>query len=200
MLYKYRTLGNYKFFIDIILNQQLYAAQYKDLNDPMEGQYLYSYGSSQKVIDDIRRSKQEIRIVSLSRKNNIPLMWSHYANGARGVAIGVNVVDTSYKLKRINYREKLLNLDAYSSKTPGKIAQTILSQKHSIWKYEEEERIFIDDGNQFVKVEVKEIITGSNMKDKEFEFLKSLVNRIDSSISIKKASESISLDFNIFRD
>lgn len=57
-LYKYRSLDNFKFFIDIILNNRLYAAKYKDLNDPMEGQYYYQNGELNKTIRDrIRKEK-----------------------------------------------------------------------------------------------------------------------------------------------
>lgn len=38
--YKFRSLQNLKRFIDIILNERLYASRYNELNDPMEGVYL----------------------------------------------------------------------------------------------------------------------------------------------------------------
>mgnify|MGYP001801434879 FL=1 len=44
LLYKYRSLENFKNFVDIILKNRLYAATYKDLNDPMEGKYYYKEG------------------------------------------------------------------------------------------------------------------------------------------------------------
>ncbi len=46
LLYKYRSLDNFKNFVDIILKNRLYAARYKDLNDPMEGQYYYRHGET----------------------------------------------------------------------------------------------------------------------------------------------------------
>ena len=39
--YKYRSVDNFRNFVDIILNNRLYAASYQDLNDPMEGHYYY---------------------------------------------------------------------------------------------------------------------------------------------------------------
>lgn len=44
LLYKYRSIENFQFFVDIILNKRLYAARYLDLNDPMEGHYIYADG------------------------------------------------------------------------------------------------------------------------------------------------------------
>ena len=40
ILYKYRALEPFRFFVDILLNKRFFAARYSDLNDPMEGQYL----------------------------------------------------------------------------------------------------------------------------------------------------------------
>jgi len=44
MLYKYGSLNNFKYFVDIILNNRPYASPYFDLNDPMEGYYSYPNG------------------------------------------------------------------------------------------------------------------------------------------------------------
>lgn len=38
--YKFRSLQNLRFFLDIIINERLYAAKYDELNDPMEGAYM----------------------------------------------------------------------------------------------------------------------------------------------------------------
>ena len=81
ILYKYRSLDNFKNFIDIILKNRLYAAKYKDLNDPMEGQYYYRTGELDRNIRDrLAEEKGELRLCSLSRVNNNELMWSHYTN------------------------------------------------------------------------------------------------------------------------
>jgi len=41
--YKYRSLSNFKNFVDIIINQKLYAANCSNMNDAMGGVY-YSCG------------------------------------------------------------------------------------------------------------------------------------------------------------
>ena len=43
VLYKYRSLANWKFVLDILVNGRLYAAPFSELNDPMEGR-LYYFG------------------------------------------------------------------------------------------------------------------------------------------------------------
>ena len=104
ILYKYRSLENYKNFIDIILKNRLYAAKYKDLNDPMERQYYYRTGEFDRQLrNKLAEDKGELRVCSLSRVNNNELMWSHYANGQHGVAIGLRIDENKYTVKPIQY-------------------------------------------------------------------------------------------------
>ena len=42
VLYKYRAFTSFENVVDIIVNQRLYAASFKNMNDPMEGCYGYS--------------------------------------------------------------------------------------------------------------------------------------------------------------
>ena len=43
LLYKYRSLENFEYVLDIILNERLHCAPYDDLNDPFEGIFRSSY-------------------------------------------------------------------------------------------------------------------------------------------------------------
>lgn len=183
VLYKYRGIQNFRFFVDIILKKRLFAAKYVDLNDPMEGKYYYNAGQLNKeVLQKISSDKEDLRICSLSRKKNDELMWAHYSEGHRGVAIGITVDIAKYDLHRIEY-------DGLTYLTNGQIEhdtpREILTHKLHDWLYEEEERIFVTDN--YVEVKIKEIITGRNMNKPDFSFIRELVNKIDSSIKIIKA-------------
>ena len=104
MLYKYRSLKNFKYFVDIIINQRLYASPYFELNDPMEGYYLYSKGNmSEEILKKIKGEKEKIRICSLTRDCSNELMWSHYADGHHGIVVGVEIDSTLYKVKPVIY-------------------------------------------------------------------------------------------------
>jgi len=190
LLYKYRTIDNLRYFVDIILNERLYAAQYFDMNDPMEGQYMYSLGvPPDKVIQGIKGEKQKLRIVSLSRDPNNTLMWSHYANGHSGVAIGVDVNRKKYDVREVLYRDNLFNLEYHDEYINLNVAKNILSHKLSAWSYENEERIFVEDGKHFAYVEVKEIILGSKMSNQDQGFIRNLVSKINSNVSVKRTSD-----------
>lgn len=184
ILYKCRSLDNFKNFIEIFLKNRLFAAKYKELNDPMEGQYYYRHGEldsvfRQRILDE----KGQLRLCSLSRVNNNELMWSHYTNGQRGEAMGVCIDNSRYDVRPIqsNGLTNLRNQD-YNNQT----AMEILSHKLEIWNYEEEERAFVRD-RQFINVTVEEIITGRAMSNQDFGFLREIVERINPNIRIKKA-------------
>jgi hypothetical protein len=184
ILYKYKSLENFKNFVDIILKNRLYAARYKDLNDPMEGQYYYKRGElTKEVKDKLLQEKGEIRICSLSRVNNNELMWSHYANGQRGVSIGVEIDRNKYDVRPIQYNGIAYIRDQdFTQQT----ALEILSHKLEVWNYESEERVFVYN-KHFIEVNVIEIITGRAMSTKDFGLIRELVDRINPSIRIIKA-------------
>src|SRR3990170_4726227 len=100
IFYKYRSLDNWKFVIDIIVNSRLHAAPFQSLNDPMEGRYYY-FGDTvtQGFKKAIYESKMRRNICSLSQERASTLLWSYYAAGHTGVAFGVQVPNASDKHK-----------------------------------------------------------------------------------------------------
>jgi hypothetical protein len=186
LLYKYRGLDNFKNFVDIILKNRLYAAQYKDLNDPMEGQYYYPHGQLNRTIrDKILEEKGTLRILSLSRINNNQLMWSHYADGHKGVAIGIRIDDSRYNVQPIEYNgiATIRNSD-YNEQT----AQEILRHKLEVWSYEEEERVFQRD-QMFIEVKIEEIILGQRVSNQNNGLIRDLLEKINPEIRILRAEE-----------
>ena len=184
MLYKYRGIKKFRYFVDIVLNKRLYSAPYFDLNDPMEGQYLYSSGElASDVRELIKNQKEKLRICSLSKVTDNELMWSHYAEGHRGVVIGVTVNESKHKVIPVKYaglpqvgRMSIHNFTA----------QDILSHKLKVWAYEKEVRVFVR-GKQYVDVKVEEILLGRSMSTQDIGFIKKLVASIDKNIKVKSA-------------
>ncbi|MBO6495308.1 MAG: DUF2971 domain-containing protein [Roseivirga sp.] len=186
VLYKYRGLDNFKNFVDIILKNRLYAAQYKDLNDPMEGQYYYHRGELNKTIrDKILEEKGTLRILSLSRVNNNQLMWSHYADGHKGVAIGVRIDEIEYDVQPIEY-DGIVTIR--NSDYNGQTAREILRHKLEVWSYEEEVRVF--QRNQlFIDVKIEEIILGQRVSNQNVGLIRELLEKINPEIQIRRAEE-----------
>ncbi|MGL1889844.1 MAG: DUF2971 domain-containing protein [Reichenbachiella sp.] len=186
VLYKYRSLDNFKNFIDIILKNRLFAAPYKELNDPMEGQYYYGHGELDRNLrKHIQDEKGLLRICSLSRVNNNELMWSHYSNGQRGIAIGVRIDESEYEVSPILYNGLAYIKDqSYDTNT----ATEILSHKLEVWSYEKEERVFVRD-QHFVNIEIESIVTGRRMSNADFGLVRDLIEKINPDIEIIRAGD-----------
>lgn len=187
ILYKYRTIDNLEFFLDILLNNRLYAASFKDMNDPMEGVYVYRNGGSidERIRNIIYGEKEKLKICSLSKNKNILLMWSHYAGGGRGIVIGLRVKDKpSYIIKEVEYVNNLSTVEQYTYD----VTEHILSKKLSAWKYEEEVRILTREG-KYINIEIEEIIIGAKMKNDKAKMIKQLISKINPRIKIREQED-----------
>jgi len=153
----------------------------------MEGRYLYPSGS-RGLDEDIQRiikgEKEKIRICSLSRDPDNELMWSHYAEGHRGVAIGVEVNNSKYQVKPIEYDG--LHTLGMNNMHPD-AAVDILSHKLDVWSYEEEVRVFLKGKKTTVDVQVKEIVFGRSTSTQDKGFIKELVSKINPDITFRNA-------------
>lgn len=110
-------------------------------------------------------------------------MWAHYSEGHRGVAIGVTIDDSIFDVRPIQYTGPAnISNGSIDSDSP----RDILSHKFEVWKYEEEERVFVKN-DQYVNVVVKQIITGRKMNTRDYSFIRELVQKINPSIEIIKA-------------
>lgn len=178
ILYKYRSLSNFKNFVDIALNSRLYAAPYFDMNDPMEGQYVYKAGQlSNELVRAIKGEKERLRICSLSETRSDPLMWAHYADGHRGVCVGVAVDHSQYEVRRVEYIGPSYVQNAHINGSL-ETAKRILCHKYEAWHYEQEHRIFVTGGAKFAAIEVKEIWLGSRMSTQDKGFMKDLLAKV----------------------
>ena len=150
----------------------------------MEGQYLYQNGELNiDIRNQLSEEKSNLRICSLSRVNNNELMWSHYANGQRGIAIGVEMNRIKYQVRQVQYNG-LPYIQNHNLN--NQTAIEILSNKLEVWNYEEEERVFICD-RQFIDVKVKEIILGRAMSNYDNGIIRDIIEKINPEIRIIRA-------------
>jgi len=190
MLYKYRSVKDFHYLEDIIKNKRLYAARYDELNDRDEGHFYYnSHDYSEETLKAIRSSKLMNRVLSLSRNVNEELMWGHYADGHRGIVIGVEVDLDKYKMKPIEYTRDLIRIGDLKNESIEELVKRVLMQKNVRWSYEEEERIFARHRENFVSVSIKEIIIGLRVSTEYIEKINELVTEFYPSIIIKNYKE-----------
>ena len=153
----------------------------------MEGRYLYppdSTGLNEDIQRIIKGEKEKIRICSLSRDPENELMWSHYSEGHRGVAIGVEVNESRYQVEPIQY-DGLHKLGIHNMHPDAAI--DILSHKLDVWRYEEEVRVFLKGNKTTIDIKVKEILFGRSTSTQDKGFIKDLVSKVNPNIRFRNA-------------
>ena len=178
--YKFRSLNNIRYFLDILVNNRLYAARYDELNDPMEGAYLIN-GYNENIIRLLKTRKYKPRVCSLSKNYIHALLWTHYAEGHKGCCIEI-IPKNWDTLEPINYVD---NLPIVNNDTEGR---ELLSYKSKLWKYEEEVRLF--NKSSYCKVYISQILFGYKISNTDYRFYERLIHSINQSIVVRKIQES----------
>ena len=185
--YKYRSLNadNWEYLLDIILNKRLYCAKYNTLNDPMEGFYRSREHLPQNLRDFILNEKGNYRICSLANEDTNKLLWAHYANGFKGVVIGIK---TKEHVQSVTY-EGLQELDNLLIQ-PNQDISSIFLHKLEEWNYENESRVVRNNPSAHIDIEVVEIIFGLRTSENTKELLISLVRGLNRNITIKQQNRN----------
>ena len=189
MLYKYRSINNTLFLLDILVNRRLFASKFNSLNDPMEGHFIYrSSKIGLDLLKEIRLLKKELRICSLSKKANDTLMWAYYGDGHKGVAIGVEVADNvEYDIRPVKYRERTV---FFSKEMDAEEAvKKLLSTKLLPWEHEQEVRVLTYEN--YVDVKIKKIVFGKNIIDKDMELLTRLAEKLGIKNTVKMTNSML---------
>lgn len=173
--YKFRSLQNLKRFIDIILNERLYASRYDELNDPMEGVYLTN-PSNGNIIRLLREEKYKTRICSLSTDYRHTLLWSHYADSHTGCCIEVSAVNERELPTTVRYIE---HIPVVNDIQEGK---ELLSHKSTVWEYEKEVRYFRK--TSYLNIRIHRIIFGLKVSNDDYRFYEKLIRAINPMIEI----------------
>lgn len=185
ILFKYRSLEPWVFFLDILVNKRLYAATFQSLNDPMEGSFTYSQDkTSPSFIEQMVTHKAQLGICSLSKTHNSTVMWSYYAAAHKGVVLGVTVNSAEedvVAVQKVTYSKDnvfrgILGSDAATE------ARKVLAKKLTAWKHEKEVRVF--SRSCFVPVSLRIIYLGCQMPEAQRLLLRSLMARINPEVEI----------------
>lgn len=183
-LYKYRSLENLDRILDILLYERLYAANFKNLNDSMEGHYRYSTDVNKELRTQILDERNRTLICSLSKKKDIGLMWTHYANENKGCCIELQVTSPSWTMIEVDYKDKLPNITN---------VREILSVKGNVWSYEEEVRFIktLNDNvtiHPYLEITISKVYIGCEVSPVNFNFYKKIFEGIN---KFKKKKGSI---------
>jgi hypothetical protein len=136
------------FQLSNIALKRLKLARFHSLNDPFE--MLAIDVVSGDLRTGIRAKKSQIDgtegILCFSKHWKNPLLWSHYADKHRGIALGFDVPDSS--LKPVRYVARMDKINLLSEDIPQEKSDVFLERlrytKFVDWKYEDEVRQFFD--------------------------------------------------------
>ena len=171
-LYKFRTIN--KRLIESLVSQSLYFAKPDTLNDPfdcridliaaIERAELNATGDRQKFLSSFLRVPEffevwksalnTVGVCAFSRTNGDVLLWSHYADGHRGVCLeykfqGGYLLTDEFNLTAVGNVDYLaepltewlksapMNLDKFVEELLHKYLKT----KNPAWKHEQESRL-----------------------------------------------------------
>lgn len=177
-LYKFKSLEKSEHVYDIIINEQLHCACFKQLNDPFEGLFFvilgafslgFSNGFDRKV-EECKRVLERFKICSLSKKSSDVRMWSFYANGHKGIAIEIDFTGFEKDIKEVDYSK---GIPEYNLTNPDPVE--ILTNKTDHWQYESEYRIIQKNAYYSIKGRIKAIYLGENILDIHKEKLKKII-------------------------
>jgi hypothetical protein len=145
---------NEKYAIGALRERRLRISRIKHLNDEFEFIGLaLKERKARKALQKIRSHlHSKSGIICMSKRWRSPLLWGHYTDNLRGIALGFEV--TPSKFHEVHYVSKRSRLEDLGHKklddiTPSDIRKLMLT-KFDAWAYEEESRGFfeLNDGEK----------------------------------------------------
>jgi len=161
-----------------IMEPYLWCADFKNLNDPMEGLFdptrrLKKHSRWQTVVDAIIEGKSGIGIASFSDTKHNELMWTHYAGRSSGICVEYRPLKLmaslprEARLVRVAYDDKPAFISIGDMSNIPSAIRKILSQKKFNWAYEREWRLLSSLGPTEIKEKaaVKRIYLGTRITE-----------------------------------
>ncbi|HEM6629906.1 DUF2971 domain-containing protein [Klebsiella aerogenes] len=136
-------LTSAEYAISNIALNRLKISRYQDLNDPFE--LIAADSSAREIRKELRGIKKEIEqrqgIICFSDSWSNPLLWGHYADKHRGIALGFDIPESM--LHKVKYKKGLSTITIDKCKDKAFIERLSLT-KFKDWEYESERRLHID--------------------------------------------------------
>ena len=188
---------------------ELRVSRMAELNDPFEFRPALPYVNpvfDHRAVDKfsgflLSDFNPKWGIICFSEEVYDPVLWSHYADSHRGIALGFDVVlddclwPMCYPDERPTFDVK--NFPSMTEAEAKKMIRRILSAKAPNWSYEKEQRVFVDlaslrfDGaNNFYRIPpncLSQVVLGIDCKVTETEAEAALMLGGFSGVSVARA-------------
>jgi hypothetical protein len=171
-----------RFAISSIENRELHVSRLKKLNDPFEfmpGLRHVHPTWPPEIVDQslnvlVDKFDPVWGLISFSEKIHDPVVWSHYSDSHRGIALGFDY-DLNDSLIRMQYPTERPTIDVHtvlqmSESEQKNMMLRILSAKAPSWSYEQERRVVVElascqqrNGHYFQKIPedfLKQVVLG----------------------------------------
>ena len=168
-------------YVEQLLYGKIHLSDWRDFNDVMEGVFTFvsdvNDNYNQRRLAEINSAKKRFRIAcfadarkpggwSILRSH---LMWGHYADSHKGLAIELDIADngclesSGWCLEKIQYANKLSQLYDFGKEPSSiyKFAKKLLLTKQVDWNKEREIRLIVDVSSQGNKDNNKDFFDGS---------------------------------------
>jgi hypothetical protein len=192
-LYRYLRA---EYALTAIKTGELRVSRLKELNDPFEFMLALPYVHStwppslvdKKLACLVEEYHPQWGIVSFSEQIFDPVVWSHYSDSHRGIALGFDYL-LSESLLKINYPpvRPTVDIEKISSMSQSEqkaMLLRILSSKAPNWSYEQERRVVVElsrcerrGKHYFIKIPedfLKHVVLGINCQLSESDVKKAL--------------------------
>ncbi len=193
--------------------RRLKIAQFTDLNDPFELVAAdFSDPLQRKILRGWKETFQEKwGILCFSGTWQNPVLWSHYADKHRGIALGFDVADKF--LMPVKYTSTRIIVDLVELQNTGKLDSQLMNRflrtKFKDWNYEKEVRVSVslddvdkESGLYFYgfsdEVRLAEVIAGPLFSGTEQQLLDAVTDK-DSGVKLVKSRLAFR-SFKVVRD
>ena len=161
---------------EALLRRRLKASILDDLNDPFEGRCVRFKSKLERIAWEKALKSFSLKhgLVCFSKGWSNPVLWSHYADQHRGMALGFDIAN-HVPISEVAYQDTLLDFnDIWAARKDDqwRAVQQIFTTKFKHWEYEEEVRSFCDlsekdtvSGHYFLDygadLKLKEVVFGA---------------------------------------
>lgn len=148
-----------EFALRALRDRRLKIARINELNDPLQLCAAgFSDGDTQTKLETFKNQANErYGVICFSKSYDDPVLWSHYTDGHRGVALVFEIPDD--KAIAINYQPERFRLDVDAAMQRGSFTESDLTQlistKFSSWQYENEVRMSCHLSDHFCQIDAK---------------------------------------------